>query len=218
EAAAAARVRDDAGVRAGPEMTLDGEPIENGQTISSDVLAAGEHELIVEAEDDLGNTARHVVTFISVSNTPTFGAMTPETGSKEQPNEVTLGVEVTDPNGRDVTATFYAADPASPDEAYQGTTAEIALNQLDFTGQREVETDALAPGDGKVLRSPAAENTSYQRFDVEVSGGAEEYRVSWSGKVDPARGARLYVWNVADSHWELLQDARGAEGKTALSG
>src|SRR5699024_9268459 len=58
EAAVAARVRDDAGVRSGPEMTLDGEPIENGQTISSDVLAAGEHELIVEAEDDLGNTAR----------------------------------------------------------------------------------------------------------------------------------------------------------------
>ncbi|MEE6286969.1 hypothetical protein V2J52_04795 [Georgenia sp. MJ173] len=215
-----ARVADEAGVRGTPTLTLDGGVVAVGDTISSDDLAAGEHELVVEAEDELGNTARHVVSFTTSPNSANVGAMSPQSGSSEEGSDVTLHAEVVDPNGSDLEATFYAANPTFPDAAYEGTAQELPVSQLDFTGQTEADTVALRPGDGEVLRSPAAEGVTYQRFDVPVEAAADdELVVSWSGEVDPARGVRLHVWNTEKLVWEKATDVRGtADGPTEASG
>ncbi len=216
----AAEVADDAGVRTTPTLTLDGEPIAAGDTLSSDALAPGEHELVVTAEDRLGNVARHVVTFTSALNSPSIGAMVPEAGSRGLGTEVDLAVEVSDPNDSEVTATFYAADPAFPAAAYQGTARELPLGELDFTGEEEAGTEALRPGDDELLRSPSAETVTFQRFEIPVeTDGEDDMVVSWSGEVDPARGVRLHVWDAEELVWEQLADVRGsADGETALSG
>ncbi|MGO1740052.1 MAG: metallophosphoesterase, partial [Actinomycetaceae bacterium] len=216
----AAEVADEAGVRGDVTVSLDGAPVRIGDTISSDDLVQGEHELVVQAQDELGNTSRHVVPFTTATNSPTLGEMTPASGTTDVGDAVDLSIDVTDPNGSEVTTTFYAADPARPATAHQGIAEELPLSQLDFTGQEEAATDALRPGDGEVLRSPAGEGVSYQRFDVPVeTDGADEMVVSWSGEVDPARGVRLHAWNPAEGSWEQLHDVRGAdEGQTHLSG
>ncbi|MDD9206373.1 metallophosphoesterase, partial [Georgenia sp. 10Sc9-8] len=219
EATVDVQVDDDAGVRTGPNLTLDGQTVRAGETISSDALPAGDHELVVEAEDELGNTSRHVVTFTSVPNSPAVGGMSPASGSAQQGTDVTLGVEVTDPNADDVTTTFYAAQPSFPDTAHVGTARDLPPSQLNFTGQAEAATGALRPGDGEVLRSPAADGLTYQRFDVTVAGAAADLVVSWTGEVDPNRAVRLHVWDAEELTWQPVAESRGtADGMTELSG
>ncbi|MGO1174471.1 MAG: metallophosphoesterase, partial [Actinomycetaceae bacterium] len=216
----AAEVADEAGVRGEVTASLDGEPVRIGDTISSDDLVEGGHELVVEAEDELGNQARHVVSFTTAPSTPAFGELSPASGTTDVGDAVDLSIDVTDPNDADVTTTFYVADSVAPAAAHQGTLREVPLGQLDLTGQEEASTDALSAVDGEMLRSPAAEDVTYQRFDVPVETGAEDEMVlSWTGEVDPARGVRLYVWDVADASWNQIGAARGtADGETRLGG
>ncbi|MGO1174194.1 MAG: hypothetical protein ACTMKU_07820, partial [Actinomycetaceae bacterium] len=206
EVAVSAEVADEAGVTGDVALTLDGTPVAADTTISSDTLAAGEHELAVESTDELGNSSRHVVTFTSAPNTPGITDLSPATGATGIGLDAPLAATVTDPHGDDVDATFFVAEPELPSAAYQGAAEELPLGQLDFTGQGEADAAPLAPGDDEVLRSPASEGVTYQRFDVPV-GTAGEQIVSWSGEVDPARGARLYVWDAAALTWDLLEDA-----------
>ncbi|MGC5628702.1 metallophosphoesterase [Georgenia sp. Z1344] len=218
DAVVTAEVADEAGVTGDVALTLDGTPIAAGTTISSDTLSEGAHELVVESTDALGTTSRHVVEFTSAPNTPGIADLSPATGTAGVGLDAPLAATVTDPHGDDVDATFYVAEPELPSAAYQGTTEELPLGQLDLTGQEEADAAPLAPGDDEVLRSPAAEGVTYQRFDVPVESDGEQI-VSWSGEVDPARGARLYVWDGVELAWDLLQDARGtADGATELGG
>lgn len=214
-----ATLADDAGVAGAPTLTLDGDPINIGDTLSSDEMAAGAHELRIEATDELGNTSVHIVSFTTHPNTPVFGDLSPVSGTSGTEGTVTLSATVTDPHGGDVDTTFYEATPRMPEMAAQGTTPSLPLNQLSFTGQEEAGTDGLAPGDDETLRSPAAEEVTFQRFDVPVDESSSDQVISWSGEVDPARGARLYVWDGEEQIWQLLQDSRGtADGLTELTG
>ncbi|MGO1833544.1 MAG: hypothetical protein ACTH0C_02625, partial [Actinomycetaceae bacterium] len=213
-----AELTDPAGVAQSVSVTLDGEEIDLGASISSDELTDGDHELVIEAIDELGNEARHVVPFTSRTSAPALGAMSPETGAGGIDGSANLSVDVTDPNGSDVTTTFFEATPSEPSAAWQGEAVELPPSQLDFTRQTEAPVDAVTAPDGETLVGPDSENISYQRFDVPVEPEASELLVTWSGEVDPARSVALSVWNVTEQAWDRVTESRGsAEGTTDLS-
>src|SRR5699024_482734 len=119
DAVVTAEVADGAGVTGDVALTLDGDPVAAGTTISSDELAEGAHELVVESTDALGTTSRHVVEFTSAPNTPGVADLSPENGATGVGLDAPLAATVSDPHGDDVDATFYVAEPAAPAAAYQ---------------------------------------------------------------------------------------------------
>jgi hypothetical protein len=218
ETTIAAELADPAGVADDVSLTLDGEEIDLGASISSDELVDGAHELVIEATDELGNESRHVVPFDSRASAPALGAMSPQAGTTGIDGAANLSVDVTDPNGSNVTTTFYSATPSAPSAAWQGEAVELPPSQLDFTRQTEAPVDALATPDGETLAGPDSESVSYQRFDVPVEEDASELVVSWNGQIDPARGVALSVWDVNEQTWDRVAESRGSvEGATELS-
>jgi hypothetical protein len=209
---------DDAtGVLSGPDVSLDGTPIELG-TLVGPGLAAGPHTLTVTAEDALGNAATREVVFRSAGIPDPPTALSPPSGTTDVEGEVTLQATVAEPDGGPVTATFAQAEILTPAQGWQGTSSGVPTT-LRVAGERNIgDTKVLAPGDAGVLDSPAAQDVTYQRFDVQVQGGVASPVLRWEGVVDPARMVSLRAWNLQTGRWDALESRRGeAEGTTVLA-
>ncbi|WP_344560184.1 metallophosphoesterase [Streptomyces atrovirens] len=210
------RLEDSSGVVDGPEVKLDGKPVEPGTPIGPG-LSAGRHTLSVSGTDGLGNTGTREVTFASagVPDTPT--GLAPKAGTTDAGRSVRLSAEVAEPDGGEVSATFSEAEILTPRQVYEGT-ADSVPTTLRVPGERRVKAAGLAPADGRTLDAPAAQDVTYQRFDVRVKGRTDAPVLRWEGVIDPERLAALRVWNTATERWDVLTSARGAaEGDTVLT-
>jgi hypothetical protein len=212
----AVELDDPSGVVAGPDVTLDGEPVAPGELVGPG-LEPGEHTLAVSGTDGLGNAATREIVFTSagIPDVPTETA--PESGATGLDGAVELSARVATPGGGDVTATFSQARVLTPTQAWQGSATEVPTT-LRVEGERNVGgTKALAPGDAGTLASDASADVAYQRFDVQLEGHVSTPVVRWEGAVDPARVATLRVWDVVDGEWDAVGSSRGvAEGSTVL--
>ncbi|MFD7766210.1 metallophosphoesterase [Streptomyces sp. NPDC059787] len=210
------RLEDASGVVDGPEVKLDGKPVEPGTAVGPG-LSAGEHTLSVSGTDSLGNAGTREVRFTSAGIPDTPTGLTPKAGTTDAGRSVRLSAEVAEPDGGEVSATFSEAEILTPRQVYEGT-ADSVPTTLRVPGERRVKATGLAPADGRTLDAPAAQDVTYQRFDVRVKGRTDAPVLRWEGVIDPERLAALRVWNTATKQWDVLTSARGAaEGDTVLT-
>ncbi|MGP4103115.1 metallophosphoesterase [Nonomuraea sp. KM90] len=210
------KLEDASGVVSGPDVKLDGRPIELGVPVGPG-LKAGTHTLTVTGADGLGNATTHEIVFESAGIPDVPAELTPALGAVDVSDPATLSAKVSEPDGGQVTATFSQAEILTPNQAYQGTAKSLPTT-LRVPGERRARTDALEPADSRTLDAPAGQDLVYQRFDVQVKGHVDAPVLRWEGAVDPERLASLRVWNTKSKAWDLLTSGRGAaEGKTVLT-
>ncbi|MEU6714190.1 metallophosphoesterase [Nonomuraea sp. NPDC046802] len=209
-------LEDASGVVSGPDVKLDGQPIELGAQVGPG-LKAGRHTLAVTGADGLGNTATHEIVFESAGIPDVPAELSPALGAVDLSDPVKLSAKVGEPDGGRVTATFNEAQILTPNQAYQGTATSVPTT-LKVPGEKHVKTDALEPADGRTLDAPTGQDLVYQRYDVQVQGHVESPVLRWEGVIDPERLVSLRVWNTKTDTWDLLTSARGTrDGKTALT-
>ncbi|MGX1576391.1 MULTISPECIES: metallophosphoesterase family protein [Cellulosimicrobium] len=210
----AVELADASGVLSGPDVTLDGEPLELGAPVGPG-LAPGAHTLVVTATDVLGNASTHEIAFTSLGVPDVPTDLAPAHGTRDVAGSVDLSARVAAPGGGDVTATFSRADVTAPALVAQGESAEVPTT-LPVESEQPAAADALAPGDDLTLDSPRTRDVTYQRFELPAEGSTSGKVVRWEGVVDPQRLATLHVWD--GERWEPLASTRGAvEGTTSLS-
>lgn len=210
------RLQDLSGVVKGPDVTLDGKPVEPGAAVGPG-LSAGEHTLKVSGTDGVGNTGTREVTFTSAGIPDAPADLTPKSGTTDAGGSVKLSATVAEPDGGDVTATFSETEIITPDHVYQGTATSVPTT-LEVKGEKKVKAAGLAPADGRTLPAPAGPDVTFQRYDVKVKGHVDAPVLRWEGVIDPERLAALRVWNTRTDAWDVLTSARGAvEGNTVLT-
>ncbi|MEU0834039.1 metallophosphoesterase [Streptomyces sp. NPDC005969] len=210
------RLEDLSGVVNGPDVKLDGKPVQLGAPVGPG-LSAGEHTLTVSGTDGIGNSGAHKVKFTSAGIPDVPADLTPKSGTADAGNSVKLSAKVAEPDGGKVSATFSEAEILTPNQVYQGTAGSVPTT-LQVKGEKKVTAAGLAPADGRTLDAPAAEDVTFQRFDVQVKGHVDAPVLRWQGVIDPERLAALRVWNTATKKWDVLTSARGAaEGDTVLT-
>ena len=194
-------------VAQGTTYSLNGEEIEPGDVIGAG-LEAGEHEIVVEGKTVFGQPIAQTIAFTSGSIPETGGV---ETGQGQ--GTVSLSAIAHNPDGGDVTSTFYEGRADLADGGFQGLVDELPSSlEFDYTEAQELD------GSGDSL-SAAPGQIAFQRFDVEVGESADGQAVRWAGSVDPSRQVNLMVWNTADEAWETVASGRGlTEGELVLSG
>ncbi len=213
----AVSVDDSSGVVQGPDVTLDGAEIAQGDPVGPG-LSAGDHTLAVSATDGLGNEVTHEIGFVSAGIPDVPADVAPASGTAGVGRTATLQATVSEPDGGDVTARFSAAEILTPSDAWQGESDGVPT-ELRVPGQRQLSTRALEPGDGRSADSPDSGDVTYQRFDVPVRGMVEAPVLRWEGTADPARLVSLRAWNPETDAWDIVASARGAvEGGTVLEG
>ncbi|MGW0593888.1 metallophosphoesterase [Streptosporangium sp. NPDC002607] len=210
------KLEDASGVVSGPDVKLDGRPIELGAQVGPG-LHAGKHTLAVTGTDGLGNTTSREIVFESAGIPDVPTELTPALGAVGVSDPVTLSAKVAEPDGGQVTATFSEAEILTPNQVFQGTARSVPTT-LKVPGERKVKAEGLEPADGRTLDAPAGQDVTYQRYDVQVKGHADSPVLRWEGVIDPERLASLRAWNTRTKAWDLLTSARGAaEGKTVLT-
>lgn len=211
------RLEDASGILSGPEVTLDGTVVTLGDPIGPG-LGAGEHTLAVTAVDGLGNGVTHEIVFTSAGIPDAPTDLAPASGTEGVGDTVTLSAKVGEPDDGDVTATFSQAEILTPNQVWQGTSAEVPTT-LEVAGEQKVAgADTLLPRDDLTLDTEATRDVAFQRFDVMVQGHVDDPVLRWAGTIDPDRLASLRAWNVAAGAWDVLASARGAaEGETLLT-
>ncbi|GHH75501.1 metallophosphoesterase [Promicromonospora soli] len=213
----AVSVDDASGVVQGPDVTLDGEEIAQGDPVGPG-LSAGNHTLAVSATDGLGNEVTHEIAIVSAGIPDAPANLAPASGTSGVRSAATLEATVAEPDGGDVTARFSAAEILTPSAAWQGEAGAVPTD-LTVPGQAQLSTRALAPGDGRSAASPTSRDVTYQRFDVPVRGRVEAPVLRWEGVADPARLVSLRAWNPETDAWDVVASARGAvDGGTVLEG
>ncbi|MFB9628997.1 metallophosphoesterase [Nonomuraea helvata] len=210
------KLEDASGVVSGPDVKLDGQPIQLGTQVGPG-LHAGKHTLAVTGADGLGNTAAREIVFESAGIPDVPAELTPALGAVDVSDPVKLSAKVAEPDGGKVTATFSQAEILTPNEVFQGTAPSVPTT-LRVPGEKRVKSGALEPADGRTLDAPAGQDLVYQRYDVQVEGHVDSPVLRWEGAIDPERLASLRVWNTKTKAWDLLTSTRGAaQGKTVLT-
>lgn len=210
------RLDDLSGVVKGPDVTLDGKPVQPGAAVGPG-LSAGPHTLKVTGTDGLGNTGTREVRFTSAGIPDAPADLAPKSGTTDAGGSVKLSAKVAEPDGGDVTATFSETEILTPNQVYQGTAASVPTT-LEVKGEKKVKAAGLEPADGKALAAPAGRDVTFQRYDIQVKGRVDAPVLRWEGVIDPERLAALRVWNTATQTWDVLTSARGAvQGGTVLT-
>lgn len=196
-------------------ITLDGAAVKAGDKIGAG-LAEGEHTLVVKAKDVLGLESESKVTFKSAAIP---GGHVSTEAADDGKAKKQLSATVHDDAAGTYETTFHLAKAHQPTSGSEGTSVEIPT-ELNPKSEGDVNLADVAYTDDKADRSPAAKNTSWQRFDVKVGDDLTAGSVvQWAGDIDPQRTANLLVWNHKSNAWETLASQRGAANqKTALRG
>lgn len=207
------------------ELTLDGRKVSNGDRFTADDLKDGRHTLAVKAVDKLGNATERTVEFETVGNYPLAPSdPTPGDGATDQsPTDTTLGVKVTDPAGDSVDVDIkwaYRGDFGDgTNTATQGSSTTAAPGRVAGDQVGTEAHEALRAKDGRVTTTKGAGAYPFQQFEIEVPANlaAQQYTVSWNGRVPAGQRAALSVWNYGTQKWQLLAEGAGG-ADLALSG
>lgn len=197
-----------ANLATGWQYLLDGAEIHPGDVIGAG-LSAGAHEITITATDVFGRPVTWSIPFTSLS-IPLAGG----TATDLQRNGAHLSAGATSVTGGSVTTAFSKAALTNASGGVQGTIDRSpSLLGLDFDADvkdREKIGQVLEPGDDKLAKSPASHSAiPFQRFDVDLPHAGRGQQLLWSGRVDPARLARLWAWDAQASVWSLLAESRG---------
>ena len=202
--------------------TLDGSPVELGETVSTDDLADGSHVFTVLATDAAGTSVHDESIFTSVGETPDAPQLVaPVDGSAGAVRNPALQVTASDPAGEPLNVTFLQATPVGPPiGGVAGTSGGDAPAPASGAGS-PVDLSAATIADGRYVESASTPDSPYQRYDVRVTKvrGAKTVDLSWEGRVAADREVVLSVWNVETQRWTEVAARSGTDGSdTTLVG
>ncbi|SCL57673.1 carbohydrate-binding protein [Micromonospora eburnea] len=207
-------IKDASGVAGTPVITLDGNPVAQGDQIGHG-LPAGAHTIAVTATDTLGNSATREIHFTSANIPDVPTALNANVTGANEPSAV-LSATIPAVDGVPLTATFTKADIVLPTAGYQGEATAVPTT-LDVAHDAAVRVDSLRPLDGRTVDTPSGRDVVFQRYDLNV-GKAATPTLRWEGTIDPERVVALRVWDPAHQKWVVLTSSRGqAEQNTVLA-
>ena len=206
---------DIAGVKS-KKVILDGKEIVTPYETSSAQLAAGKHELHIEAEDQVGNRQEKTVLFETWAEDPTEPTpIAPKDGEKDVGMNPTLEAKVTDPTNDAMKATFYKGYTYKPYETDRMKITENMIEQeppqaFAVNGEKSFDQDQLSKvskKDGKYYTTESTEKFPYHRFDVTVADDVKSdntVEVKWYGHSLEGRKVTMYAWNHVTNKWTEL--------------
>ncbi|WP_371069007.1 lamin tail domain-containing protein [Sediminibacillus sp. JSM 1682029] len=199
------------------KIWLDGEEIDVPFAASSGMLAAGNHELRIEAIDTVGNQSEKMLEFSVVDEHPSSPVnQTPQADLNQPINgDPTLRVKVEDPMGDAMDVGFY--------QAYQYTPADLD-HVVSYSNKADMEPPATpipdgetafskgdiglaSEKDGKYMVTDSTGQFPYHRFDVTVDEQVEEddlIELVWNGNSLAGRKVTMYAWNHPEAKWEIV--------------
>lgn len=201
----------DANATDGVTATLDGEPIDLPYDTSSATLTAGEHVLVFQATDRLGNTAKKTVKFQTQEEMPYEPKLVgPTANGTTDTTSPLLKVSVSDPTHDNVNIAFNRG------YSYKATDQALTVvennadkeppNELAPLGEVAVhDKEALAAVDGNYVTTQSKEKFPYHRFKLQLDSSItpdDEIEVKWEGKSLVGRKVTMYVWNYDTAKWE----------------
>lgn len=191
------------------EATLDGMPITLPYTTSSLTLNAGDHAVVIESTDKVGNLTRFEATFTTFEEQPTGGAISPTEGSEVEAGDVSLSAQVDDPTGDILDVSFregFRLDLEDGDVSTQsGTTQDAAaIDREQPIALKSTDVAALETVDGIATEISSDDEFPYQLFDVAVpadAGADALVRVSWAGTANANAQVILYALTADGASW-----------------
>ncbi|MCI3922725.1 S-layer homology domain-containing protein [Paenibacillus sp. TRM 82003] len=206
------------------EATLDGVAIALPYATSSAQLEAGEHIVVVTAEDRAGNVSAKTVTFTTPEEHPHAPELVaPKLGAKGLGRNAMLSVQVSDPTGDTMDVSFFrgykhTAEEAASFAAFQGAAdrepplVRVPAGEQAFT---DAEYEAIATDDGNYVTTDAVTQFPYQRFEVKLDAsvkGTDRVDIVWKGASLEGRKVSLYAWSPSSEEWiGLTHQVAGAE-------
>ncbi|WP_407318389.1 lamin tail domain-containing protein [Isoptericola halotolerans] len=203
---------------------LDGEEIELPYSTSSIALEAGEHTLVLEAEDEVGNTTTRTVGFSTPDETPDVALGEPADGAVVDAGDVVLSATPDTATGDVVDVEFrrgltYGAADAEV-SAFAGTTTDASATERDGrTALTEEEAARTVTADGTSSEISSDSELPYQLFTVDVpddAGTDGQVRVSWTGSANADAKVLLSVLDTADDSWDEIDRHVTTDGVTEL--
>ncbi|MGH1144981.1 lamin tail domain-containing protein [Bacillus pseudomycoides] len=223
-------VTDDiAGVKS-KKVILDGKEIVTPYETSSAQLAAGKHELHVEAEDQVGNREEKTIMFETWAENPTDPTpIAPKDGEKNVSTNPTLEAKVTDPTNDAMKAIFYKGYTYKPNETDRMKITENSIEQeppqaFAVNGEKSFDQDQLSKvskKDGKYYTTESTEKFPYHRFDVTVADDVKNddtVEVKWYGHSLEGRKVTMYAWNYMTNKWTELTSKIAGDKDFELKG
>lgn len=189
--------------------TLDGMPITLPYTTSSLILNAGDHAVVIESTDKVGNVTRFEATFTTFEEQPSGGAISPTEGSEVEAGNVSLSAQVEDPTGDILDVSFregYRLDLEDGDVSTRsGTTQDAASTDREQpVSLKATDVAALETVDGIATEISSDDEFPYQLFDVDVptdAGAGALVRVSWAGAANANAQVILYALTADGASW-----------------
>ncbi|WP_210648812.1 metallophosphoesterase [Nocardioides sp. SYSU D00065] len=194
--------------------TLDGEPVLLPHRTSSVDLEAGEHEIVLTAVDELGNTRTRRVVFTTPDEQPSASLEAPQDGAEVPSGAVTLRATPTDPEGDVLDVELrrgfhFDADDESV-TASAGTTYDAGrVAREGAVLLTEAELEAITTKDGLAATTSSESLFPYQLFTVEVPEGAGDdftARVHWAGSANAEARVGLHVLDVTAGKWDQVDE------------
>lgn len=201
----------DANATDGATATLDGEPIELPYDTSSAALSAGEHTIVFQATDRLGNSASKTVKFTTKEEMPYEPLLVgPTINSTTENTAPLLNVKVSDPTNDNVDVAFnrgYSYEATNNNVTVVENNAEKEPpDELASLGEVEVyDKEAVAATDGNYVTTKSIEKFPYHRFKLNLDANVtaeDEIEVNWEGKSLVGRKVTMYIWNYDRAKWE----------------
>ncbi|WP_194288731.1 metallophosphoesterase, partial [Ornithinicoccus halotolerans] len=188
---------------------LDGEPVELPHTTSSVDLAAGEHEVVLSARDEVGNTSTRRVVFTTPEEQPSGSPVGPADGATVRDDDVLLTAEVEDPTGDALAVELREGSRLVPGDdgltAASGTTrVALGIDRDDAVVLSGEELAAMAGDDGLDTEVASSDAFPYQLFDVQVGDATGEddlVRVGWDGRANAGAKVLLYAQHAETGEW-----------------
>ncbi|MEN1986248.1 S-layer homology domain-containing protein [Paenibacillus hubeiensis] len=205
------------------ETKLDGEPIRLPIETSSSQLAAGPHELYIQAADQAGNVTEKTIRFeVPAENPESPRLISPTNGQTGVGSTVDLKVNVKDPTGDRMDVSFYRGflyDGTSKHgfTGFQNTADTEPPRELAPSGEKSLDAEDYAKigaEDGQYLTTDSDDRFPYQRFEIKLDPSvkpSDRVDVVWKGKSLPGRKVSLYAWSEGQSKWITLKQVIAGE-------
>lgn len=192
---------------------LDGNRIGIPYYTTSGNLEPGLHTLEVTIEDKVGNSTTKSITFRTENEHP-FRPDDSTVNSSVNGSDANLSMQVTDPNGDDLTVEFFQGSKfgvgaSTGFKAYYNNVDIEPPPYVEYPGEQEFTEDQyglIQNVDGNYMDSQSYQ-LPYQRFTVGIDPNLPRngvVNVRWYGKSFAGRKVSLYAWNIIEEEWQTM--------------
>lgn len=194
---------------AGLGATLDGAEVTLPFVLSALDLAPGAHELVLTADDAIGNTATRTVAFTTADERPTAQLGEPRDGAEVPAGDIELSATVDSAAGDPLTVRFREGLTFDPTDkqvvASAGETGTaISTDRSEAVVLDDAQLAAISGTDGVLHEVSSDTAFPYQLFTVAIpadAGDDARVRVAWEGTTNTGAKVLMYVKSTTEDRW-----------------